>query len=345
MGSVARTFEERIEELCGVRHAVAVSSGSAALHLSLAALDLGPDDEVIVPSMTFVSCAQAVTAVGARPVFCDVELETVAIDPMDAARRITPRTRAVVPVHYAGFPCRLAELVALVHDRRIAIVEDAAHAFGTAYGDQMIGSVGDLTCFSFDPVKNVTCGEGGAVTTDDDELASRLRLLRNLGVGRDSWSRRDELRPWYYEASAPGFRAHLPDINAAIGLAQLEKLESLRERKRVLLTHYADALAAVEGVVPIAGEIATAFPLLCVIRVTDGRRDALVEHLARDGIQGWVHFVPTHLQPAFDGGGHAPLPVTERLFGELLTLPLHAELTDDEVDRVVDSVRAFMEST
>src|SRR5206468_6654551 len=187
------------------------ASGSAALQLALTALEVGPGDEVILPSMTFVSCPQAVIAVGATPVFSEVEPDTIGIDPVDVARKITERTRAIMPVHYAGFPCRLDELGALAQAHGLPIVEDAAHAFGSSYRGRPIGSIGDLTCFSFDPVKNVTCGEGGAVTTNDDELARRVRRTRNLGVVRDSWSRRLETRPWHYEASAHGIRSHLPD--------------------------------------------------------------------------------------------------------------------------------------
>jgi perosamine synthetase len=249
-----------------------------------------------------------------------------------------------MPVHYAGFPCELGDLQKLAREHGFAIVEDAAHAFGSAYGDRMIGSIGDLTCFSFDPVKNITCGEGGAVTTDDDELARRVRLWRNLGVSRDSWSRRGELRPWYYEASATGLRSHLPDVNAAIGLVQLDRFDATRARKRALLRRYVDGLAGVDGVEPIAGDIDTAFPFLCAVRVVDGRRDGLLEHLARDGIQAWVHFVPSHHHPAFADADGRSLPVTERLYGELLTLPLYAELTDEDADRVVASVRAFLEA-
>jgi perosamine synthetase len=341
MGRLAREFEERVSTIAEARHAVAVASGSAALQLSLAALELGPGDEIILPAMTFVSCPQAIAAVGATPVFCDVEEASVGIDVADAASRVTERTRAVMPVHYAGFPCDLGGLVELARDHGLAIVEDAAHAFGSSYGERPIGAIGNLTCFSFDPVKNITCGEGGAVTTNDDELARKLLLLRNLGVGRDSWARRDETRPWYYESSAIGIRSHLPDVNAAIGLAQLDRMESVRARKRELLRRYLDGLAGVDGVIPVCGDIDTAFPFLCAVRVLGGRRDALLDHLERDGIQAWVHFVPCHLQPAF-AGATSSLPVTERLFDELITLPLYAELSDEDVDRVVSSVRTCL---
>jgi dTDP-4-amino-4,6-dideoxygalactose transaminase len=340
MGSLTREFEARLCDLIGVRHTVAVSSGSAALHLALAVLDLEPGEEVIVPSMTFVSCPQAVVAVGGRPVFCEVDPRTVTIDLADAAQRITPRARAIMPVHYAGFPCPMDELLALAHEHGLMVVEDAAHSFGSGYRGRMVGSIGDLACFSFDPVKNITCGEGGAITTDDDALAERLRLARNLGVGRDSWSRREHRRPWYYEAKGFGLRYHLTDINAAIGLAQLERLEEFRARKRELLRRYRQRLEGLEGVALIDGEIDTAFPFLCALRVGGGRRDELADWLLGEGIQAWVHFVPGHLQPTF-GGLSEPLPVTEALYEELLTLPMYAELRDSDVHRICDAVHAF----
>jgi dTDP-4-amino-4,6-dideoxygalactose transaminase len=340
MGSRTVEFERRLCELLGVRHAIAVSSGSAALHLALAVLGFEPGDEVIVPSMTFVSCPQAVVAAGGRPVFCEVDPHTITLDLADVARRITPRTRAVMPVHYGGFPCSMDELLVLAHEHELTVVEDAAHAFGSEYRGRMVGSIGDLACFSFDPVKNITCGEGGAITTDDDAHAERLRLMRNLGVGRDSWSRREHGRPWYYEASDFGLRYHLTDINAAIGLAQLDRFDELRTRKRELLGRYRAGLAGLEAIELVAGEIDNAFPFLCALRVGGGRRDELADWLETRGIQAWVHFVPGHLQPAFAGLSE-PLPVTEALYDELLTLPMYAELSDSGVERVVGDVRAF----
>jgi dTDP-4-amino-4,6-dideoxygalactose transaminase len=340
MGSLAAEFERRVGELLGVPHVVAVSSGSAALHLALAVLDLRPGDEVLVPSMTFVSCPQAVLIAGGRPVFCEVDPDTVTLDLADARRRITQRARAIMPVHYGGFACNLDEVVALAREHGLTVVEDAAHAFGSEYRGRMVGSGGDLACFSFDPVKNITCGEGGAVTTSDEAIAARLRLARNLGVSRDSWARRRDPRPWYYEAATLGFRYHLTDLNAAIGLAQLERFEELRARKRDLLRRYRAGLAGAAGVELIAGDVDTAFPFLCVLRVAGGRRDELAAALLERGIQAWVHFVPGHLQPAFETGER--LPVTEALYEELLTLPLYAELTDAEVDLVVAAVRSAL---
>jgi perosamine synthetase len=338
-GPVAEAFEARIAELTGAAHVVAVSSGSAALHLAVLALGLEPGDEVVLPSLTHVACAQVVRAAGGTVVFADVELGTAGLDPADVARRIGPRTRALMPVHYAGFPCRMDELIDLARDHGLAVVEDAAHAFGSTYRGRPIGSIGDLTCFSFDPVKNVTCGEGGAVATGDAELATAVRAAANLGVANDSWRRRTDARPWEYEATGPGVRYQLSDVNAAIGLAQLDGLDEAREHKRALLRRYREGLAEIEGIQPLEGDLDTAYPFLCVARVVGGLRDALADHLARDGVQAWVHFVPCHHQRAFSSGD--ALPVTDRLSGELLSLPLHHGLTGDDVEAVLDSVRAF----
>jgi len=343
MGAVTAAFEERIRGVVGARHAVAVSSGSAALHLALLAADVAPGSEVILPSLTHVACPQAVLAVGGQPEFCDVEIETATLDLDHVERLITPRTRVIMPVDYGGFPCRMDELLGLAREHGLMVVEDAAHAFGSTYGGRPIGSLGDLTCFSFDAAKNITCAEGGAVTTNDEDLAERIRRARNLGVRDDSWHRRDARRPWQYEATGVGVRCHLSDVHAAIGLAQLNRLDEIRGRKRELLRSYHGGLAGLDGLTPVAGDIDSACPLLCTVRIAGGRRDALADRLARDGIQAWVHFPPCHLQPAFAPFSR-PLPATEQLHGELLTLPLHVELSDADVDRVVSSVRAFFES-
>jgi perosamine synthetase len=339
-GPVADELEARIAEIAGAEHVVAVSSGSAALHLAVLALDLQPGDEVVLPSLTHIAGPQAVLAAGGCLVFADVEPETANIDPEHVARLIGPRTRAVMPVHYAGFACRMEELLALAAEHGLAVVEDAAHAFGSTYHGRPVGSLGDMTCFSFDPVKNITCGEGGAVTTNDADLAAAVASAANLGVESDSWRRREAAQPWQYEATRPGFRYQLSDVNAAIGLAQLETLDDMRERKRALLLRYREVLATIDGIEPLAGDVDTAFPFLCIARVGDGRRDDLADHLAREGIQAWVHFVPCHRQRAFSGGDE-DLPVTERLSEELLTLPLNHALAEDDVEVVLDAVRSF----
>lgn len=342
MGDVTDEFELRIGEILGVAHVVAVSSGSAALHLALGAIDLEPGDEVVLPSLTHVSCAHAVLAAGATPVFSDISEDTATIDPSSVKAALGHRVRALLIVHYGGFSADVDRLLTIAADHGLLVVEDAAHAFGSFHGEGPLGSIGDLACLSFDPLKNVTCGEGGAIATDDDAFAERLRVSRNLGIQRDSAERRRSSAPWFYEATTAGMRYHLSDVNAAIGLAQLGGFTDPRARKQEIVHLYRVALAEIDGIESLAGDIIATFPFLCAARVSGGRRDALVESLRGLGIQAWVHVVPCHLQPAFSSYARS-LPVTEQLYRDLISFPLHAGLTDEDVDRVVGAIRETLQ--
>lgn len=343
MGEFTREFERRLLEIVGVDHVVAVQSGTAALHLALEAVGVGPGDDVVVPSFTFTASVQAILMAGARPIFCEIDQHTLTLDVADALSRITPSTKAILPVDYGGVACDYDALVPEAVLRGVAVVADAAHSFGSSYRGRTVGMLADVTCFSFDASKNVTCGDGGAIATDDEEIARRCRASRNLGIDRDSWSRRGTPRPWEYEVSAVGYRYRLGNLNAAIGLVQLGRLEQFRERKREIAHRYDEAFGSCAGLVLPDRRPDETFPFLYVIRVVDGRRDALIEHLGPRGVQAWVHFIPNHLQPAF-AEFRVPLPMTEQLFGEIASLPLHADLTDQDVERVVGGVRSFVES-
>ncbi|MCW5978761.1 MAG: DegT/DnrJ/EryC1/StrS family aminotransferase [Bryobacteraceae bacterium] len=342
-GRITKEFEDRICEYLGVKHAIAVNSGTAALHMAVGALDVSPDDEVIVPSLTFVSSVQAILAAGARPVFCEVRKQDLNIDVADVAGRITPRTRAIMPVHFGGRVCDMEGLYRLTAGRGIRIVEDAAHAFGSSYGDRWAGALGDLGCFSFDPIKNITCGGGGAVVTDDDELSERVRVRHNVGLNTDSWSRLTGERPWYYTISEHGYRYYLGNLNAAIGLEQMKRLEDFRIRKLAIARRYDDAVAQTEGLAVIPHCLEGVFPFNYVTRVLGGRRDGLMAWLKERGIGSTIQFIPNHLQPAFSAS-RCSLPVTEELYREIVTLPLYYEMTDGDVEEVVREVRAFLAS-
>jgi perosamine synthetase len=338
MGPVTAAFEQRLREYLGAKHVVAVNTGTSALHLALEGLGLGRGDEVLLPSLTFVASPQAVLAAGARPVFCEVRPETLTLDVQDAARRVGPRTKAIMPVHYAGLACEMDEVLTLARGRGLRVVEDAAHAFGSLYKGRRVGTLGDVTCFSFDPIKNITCGEGGAVVTDDDEVARRVVPKRILGMDSHSWSRRDDRR-WSYEVVCPGFRYHLSDVNAAIGLRQLARLEEFKARKQEIVRRYDAAFSDLGGVKTLR-HTKEAFPFLYVLRVTDGRRDQLRTHLEARNVATGIHYIPNHLQPLFHEEA-GPLPVTEQLFNEIVTLPLYFEMTDPDVDAVIAGVRSF----
>jgi len=340
MGSITEEFEEKLREFLGVKNVIAVNTGTSALHIALEALALASGDEVIVPSLTYVSSVQAILAAGARPMFCDVCADTLNMDISDAFRRVTPRTKAILPVHYGGLACEMDELLPLARERKLWVVEDAAHAFGSTYKGRRVGTLGDITCFSFDPIKNITCGGGGAIATDNNEIASRIIPRRNVGIDKNSRSRIRNERDWFYEVVSPGYRYHLSNLNAAIGLEQLKRFNAFKKRKQAIVRRYDEAFRDVNGLALVTHNLAETFPFSYVVRVLNKQRNALMKHLKEKGIGTTVQFVPNHLQPAF-ADFCVSLPVTEQMYEEILTLPLYYEMTDADVETVIAAVRSF----
>jgi len=339
MGSTVFEFEKAVSDSLGARHTIAVNTGTAALHIALDALDLQPSDEVIVPSLTFAASIQAIMSCNARPVFCEVDESTLNISIEDVKEKITKKTKAIMPVHYGGQPCDMDELLAIAQQHSLHIVEDAAHAFGSLYKGKKIGSFGDITCFSFDPIKNITCGEGGAVVTNSEELAQRVIKKRILGIDKDTWRRYKNERSWFYEVVDKGFRYHMSNINAAIGLAQLKKADGFAARKRQICRDYDAAFKGIEHIELLRRDYETIFPFNYVIKVKDDR-DALLERLKENEIDAGIHYIPNHLQPVFKEYTLA-LPVTERLFGQILTLPLYSDMQDSDVAKIIEAVKSF----
>lgn len=333
-------FEKQVQELLGARHVVAVNTGTSALHIALDALKIGVGDEVIVPSLTFCGSVQAITALNAIPVFCEVQPETLNIDVEDARQRITDKTRAIMPVHFCGNACELDSLLALGRENGLYIVEDAAHAFGSSYKGRMIGSFGDITCFSFDPIKNITCGEGGAVVTSDDHVADLVRRKRMLGMDRNGWRRNSSERNNIYEVNTQGYRYHMSNINAAIGLAQLPKLNLFRERKRHIVRQYNECFERISELKILRWNLKESCPFAYVLLVQDGLRDILRAFLSEHDVGTGVHYIPNHLQPHFAPYSR-PLPITEQLYQQLLTLPLYYEMTEEDVAQVIQAVSMF----
>jgi len=324
-GPWTRAFEQAFAERHGTEHAVAFSSGTSALTAAHLALGLGAGDEVVVPSMTFISTATSVLHVGATPVFADVRPDTFTLDVDDVARRLTPATRSIVAVHYGGQAADLAELAALADEAGVALVEDAAEAHGATYRGRPVGGFGTMAMFSFTPTKNITTGEGGMITTDDGDLTRRLRLLRNhgqTGVGRHE---------------VLGFNWRMSEIQAAIGTVQLTKLDAILERKRIQAARLTEALAAASGITPphVADDRDHVFMLYTVL--IEGRRDAVAAGLAVAGVESRTYFPPAHRQPVF--AQPAPdLPVTDWAHHRMLSLPAHPRLTDAQLGEVAKRV-------
>jgi dTDP-4-amino-4,6-dideoxygalactose transaminase len=345
-GPKVKRFEEDFARYVGSRYAIAVSSCTAALHLALAARDIGPGDEVIVPTLTFCATANVVAHTGARPVVVDVN-QDCQIDPQAVTRAITPRTRAILPVHYGGQPCDLDQLLALGEKHCVPVIEDAAHAAGAAYHGSRIGTHGLATAFSFYATKNMTTGEGGMITTNDDVLAARIRLLSLHGMSRDAWKRYSEAGSWYYEVCEPGFKYNMTDIQAALGIHQLRRLDGFIERRRSIARRYAAAFADLpELLLPAESPDRSHIYHLYAVRILPETgsldRDAFIASLKKAKIGTSVHFVPLHRHPYYrDRYGYRTdaFPVAERIYRGLVSLPLYPAMSERDVEDVVVAVR------
>jgi len=334
MGSEVMAFEQELTSYLG-RPVACVVNGTAALQLALEACGIGRGDEVLVPSLTYVACFQAIGATGATPVACDIREETCTLDADDAARRVTARTRAVMPVHYAGAVGTLAQIYSFAQARGLRVIEDAAHAFGTLHNGRPVGGSGDVACFSFDGVKNITCGEGGCVVSNDAAVLARVRDSRLLGVENDTAARFASSRSWNFDVRAQGWRYHMSDIMAAIGRVQLGKRKELALRRKALARRYVELLSGSQRVSPVLKEFDSVVPHIFPVRVADmGDRDGLRRTLYERGIETGVHYRPNHTLSFFSRPDAAPLPVTERIYPELLTLPLHPDLDETDIDYV-----------
>jgi dTDP-4-amino-4,6-dideoxygalactose transaminase len=350
-GPKVRRFEEEFAHYVGAEHAVAVNSCTAALHLSLAALDIGSNDDVIVPTLTFCSTANVVVHLGARPLLVDV-LPDFNIDPdaVEQAIRLSRasgrRPKAIVPVHFAGQPCDLDALTEIAEREGLFIVEDAAHAAGAAYRDRMIGTIGKATAFSFYTIKNMTTGEGGMVTTADQRVAERIRRLSLHGMSNDAWRRYTGAGSWYYEVDEPGYKQNMSDLQGALGIHQLRRLDefiAVRERIAQLYAQELGASAAID--IPIQHADRKHAWHLFVIRLrleqVGLRRNAFIEALRRLNVGTSVHFIPVHRHPYYQrvfGYRAGDFPVADSLYERIISLPLYPGLELEDARYVAQSV-------
>jgi len=343
MGTQVGDFEKEIASFLGVPEewVICVSSGTAALQLAVQAVT-EPGDEVLVQSLTFVASYQSISAAGTKPVSCDVHPETITIDLRDAENRVTQNTRVIMPVHYASNPGNLDKIYEFAGRHKLRVVEDAAHAFGCSFNGKNIGSFGDIVCFSFDGIKNITSGEGGAVITRDPEVAQRIRDSRLLGVEKDTEKRLANERSWEFDVTEQGYRYHMSNLFAAIGRVQLARLpEEFAPQRIELAKFYRKQLENASGIQLLEIQVGPIIPHIQPVRVLDGKRDGLRLALEDQGIQTGIHYKPNHLL-SFYGGGEVSLPVCEQLYEELLSLPMHPGLTRDEVKQICYAVTEFM---
>lgn len=309
------------------------------MHLACQAIGLGPGDEVLVPSLTYVASFQAISATGATPVACEVLESCALLDLDDARKRVTNKTKAIMPVHYASYCADLDAVYGFAKEHNLRVIDDAAQAFGCQYKGKKIGSFGDVTCFSFDGIKNITCGEGGAVVTTDQDVVSRAQDARLLGVQKDTEKRFKDARSWEYQVSEQGWRYHMSNMMAAIGLVQLKRFESeFKPARQTRAKQYRELLESVEGVVCLETDMDGTVPHIIPVRIVDGKRDVVRDALQKADIQTGIHYKPNHLLVKY-GGGQLSLPVAERLYTELLTLPLHPDISSEDAERVVEIIK------
>ena len=350
-GPVAQQFEREFAAFVGCKHALAVNSGTAALQLALDVIGLQPEDEVLLPTYTFTATAEVVSYFGARPVLCESVRGGFNLDPAELEPHITHRTRAIIPVHIAGEPCDLGALHALAQRYNLHIIEDAAHALPASYRGRRIGGVSELTAFSFYATKTITTGEGGMLTTNDDEYARRISMMRLHGISGDAWKRYAREGSWYYEVQEAGYKLNMPDLLAALGCVQLAKAQEFREQRDMIRQQYTARFTALEELeVPPAGENPSDHAWhLYILRLRSGllnvNRNEFIEQLKRRGVGASVHFIPLHLHPFYArtyGYKRGDFPCAENAYARCLSLPIFPGMTEAEIEHVVSAVEAVV---
>jgi dTDP-4-amino-4,6-dideoxygalactose transaminase len=344
MGPKVNEFEKELSIFFG-RSAVCVVNGTAALHLACQAAEVGQGDEVLVQSLTYVASFQAISATGARPVPCEVNRDTLTLDCKDAAKKLTSRTKAVMPVHYSGGVGDLDEIYSFAAKHCLRVIEDAAHAFGTEYQGRRVGGFGDITCFSFDGIKNITSGEGGCIVTEDEEILRRMRDARLLGVEKDTDRRFAGQRSWDFDVGCQGWRYHMSDIMAAIGLSQLGRFTDMASKRRQLASLYDDLFEDHPQIRSMQNDYSTVVPHIYVVRIEGMRDRALIrERLLERGIQTGLHYQPNHWLSLYQEEDQNGLPVTDAEYKKMLTLPLHLDLQESDVAKVVSALLEELEN-
>ena len=338
MGSTVQDFEHAIKKYLDTSmEVICVNTGTSALEIALSSLDIGVGDEVLVPSLTYIGTFQAISATGATPVACEIEKSSFFLNLEDAKNKITNNTKAIMPVHYASSSQGMSAIYELASNFGLRVIEDAAQAFGCTRDHKKVGTSGDILCFSFDGIKNITCGEGGAVLTSDQEVAQRVKDGRLLGVLKDSDKRYKGTRSWDFDVQNQGFRFHMSNINAAIGMVQLSRVEDFKVRRQKIAKNYIDAFSLMNDVQPLNIKYDQIIPHIFVVKANS--RNELREYLTNNEIECGLHYKPNHMLSKYNNG--IRLPITEYCYERAITLPCHVDMTEVEQQFVIDKVKEF----
>lgn len=343
-GPRTKEFEELFTSYTRSKYSVAVNSCTAALHLAMRALNIGSGDEVIVPVLTFAATANAALFVGAKPIFADVDEKTFNISPREIEQRITEKTKAVIVVHYGGQPCDMKEIMEIAEDHNIEVVEDCAHALGALYRGKNAGTFGAVGCFSFYPTKIITTIEGGMATTEDEQTANKMRVLRDHGMTKTAFDREDKAS-WYYDVVDLGYNYRMNEVQAVLGIVQLKRIDDINEKRCAAAKYYTKRLSDIEGIItPYEAEDRTHLYHLYVIRVLQEKfgvnRDELFRNLSASGIGTSVHYTPLHQLTFYKKlcSGKQSFPVAERVSKEILSLPLFPTMSKSQIDFVAEEI-------
>ena len=340
MGSVVGEFENELKNYFS-RDVVCVSSGTAALHLSLQGIGISAGDEVLVQSLTYLASFQAISATGGKPVAVDINKKDFTIDLIDAKKKLSPRTKAIMPVHYGGSVGDLNEIYCFAEKHGLRVVEDAAHAFGSVYENKKVGYLGDVVCFSFDGIKNITCGEGGCIVSSDNEFLAKVKSARLLGVKGDSERRIERQRTWSPQVDNQGWRYHMSDIMAAIGIEQLKRFPYFSKKRQDLAKRYVKNLSKSKTYRCLSHNYDNIVPHIFAIEINSKlKRENVIKQLTLKGIQSGIHYFPNHKLDYFQSV-NTVLPNTEGLYKNILTLPLHPDLNNSDVDYICEQLLVF----
>ncbi|MFA9376884.1 MAG: UDP-4-amino-4,6-dideoxy-N-acetyl-beta-L-altrosamine transaminase [Lachnotalea sp.] len=339
-GPTVAAFEKKVADYVGAKHAVAVSNGTAALHVACLAAGIKEGDEVITTPITFVASSNCVLYCGGTPVFADINTETYNVDIKDIKRKITKNTKAIIAVHFTGQPCEMDEIHAIAEEHNLLVIEDAAHALGADYKGKMVGNISDMTTFSFHPVKHITTGEGGMITTNSDELYEKLIVYRSHGITRDDKLMTRNEGDWYYQQLELGYNYRITDFQCALGISQMNKLQSFIEKRKEIVKRYNQAFSGIDEIVtPFQQEGCNSSWHLYVIQVVN--RKEVFDKLRKSGIGVNVHYIPVYTQPFYQENGYSKVHCdnAEKLYEGLISLPIYAKLSQVEQNYVIEQVK------
>ena len=338
-------FERKVADYTGAKYAVAIANGTAALHAACYAAGIGEGDEVITTPITFAASSNCVLYCGGTPVFADINPETYNISPEDIERKITPKTKAIIAVHFTGQPCEMEQIHVIAHKYNLIVIEDGAHALGAEYQGKRVGTLSDMTTFSFHPVKHITTGEGGMILTDNPELYQRLKLFRTHGITREEELLTKNDGPWYYEQLDLGYNYRITDIQCALGVSQMDRLPEFLEKRKQIAKRYNEAFAANEQIqLPYQKEGCDNAWHLYVIRIKNGKRKEIFEKLRAAGIGVNVHYIPVYQHPYHRTHGYAEVtcPNAEEYYKECISLPMYPDLKEEEQEYVIEKVLEYI---